>query len=115
MLRTEVRTGIPDGIEQHKQSADVVARGDLEECVDALAEAGGVLLPQQIVQEDAHRVHADGFRPTELEVDPLRIESVRLPHLELIDRGRGNVVGTEDPGLSRIPVTGLLLAPALPR
>src|SRR6516162_2511529 len=115
MLWTEVRVRIPDRIEEHEERAYVVAGSNLEKGSDAPPEAGGVLLPQQIVQEDAHGVHADGSRPTELEVDPLRIESVRLPHLERVDRGRGYVVGTEDPGLSRIPVTGLLLAPALPR
>ena len=45
---------------------------DGEKGVDALLEAVGVLLPEEVVEEDAHGVHADGFGPAEFAVDALR-------------------------------------------
>ena len=78
MLRAEPRRGIPTGIEEHEERADVMARGDGQELVDALAKSGGVLLPEQIVEKDAHGVHAHGFGPAEFFVD-LRRDRMWLP------------------------------------
>ena len=91
----------------------MVLGGDLEELVNALLEALRILLPQQIVQEDAHGVHAQRFRPAQFLVDLLRIEGLCLPHLQFVDRAGGNVVGAHQPGLLLIPGVGLLLGPAL--
>ena len=63
----------------------MVLRGDGQELVEALEESRRILLPKQIVQEDSHGVHADGFCPSKLLVDLLRIERVGLPHLEFVD------------------------------
>ena len=88
---------------------------DCEEGVDALAEAGGVLLPEEIVEEDAHGVHADGFGPAEFGIDALWIEGVRLPHLELVDGVGGDVVAADEPGLLGVPGIGLVFSPAFGR
>src|SRR5947207_2631459 len=63
MLRAEMRQRIPAGVEEDKHRTNVMARGDGQEAVEALLKAGGILLPKQIVQEDAHGVHAEGFGP----------------------------------------------------
>jgi hypothetical protein len=68
-----------------------------------------ILLPEQVVQEDAHGVHAQTFRPAQLLVDLLWIESLRLPHFQLVDCIRRNVVAAHQPGLLRIPAIGLSL------
>ena len=53
-LLAKLRVRIPAGIEEHEENADVVFVGDGEEGVDAFLKAGGILLPQKIVKEDAH-------------------------------------------------------------
>src|SRR3546814_9303437 len=58
---------------------------------------------QQIVQEDALRVHADARRPAEFLVDRRGIESGLVPHFELVDRRAGGVIGTDQPRLLVIP------------
>jgi hypothetical protein len=87
-------------------------RGYREKGVNALAEAGGILLPEQVVEENAHCVHADAFRPAELQVDALGVEGRRLPHLQFVDGRRGDVVRADEPGLLPIPVVGPLFGPA---
>lgn len=71
-----------------------------------------ILLPEQVVQEDAHGIHAHRFRPAEFLVDLDRIEGRRLPHLQLIDRRRGHVIAADQPWLLRVPGIRLLLRPA---
>ena len=66
----------------------------------------------QIVQEHAHRRHPEAFGQAQFFVDPLRIERVGLPHLELVDGGRGNVVAADQPGLLGVPRCGLGFGPA---
>src|SRR5579883_2043432 len=83
-----------------------------QELVDSLGEALRVLLPNQVVQEYAHRVHADAFRPPKLLVDTIRVEAFGLPHLDLIDGGRGDEIRSHEPGLLRVPSISLLLRPA---
>ena len=112
VLLAELRVRIPARIEEHEQRLDVVLRGDVEEPVDPLPIAVGVLLPRQIVQEHPHRRHAEAFGPAELLVDRSRIERVRLPHLELVDGGGRDVVAADQPWLLRVPVVGLRLGPA---
>jgi hypothetical protein len=87
-------------------------RGDGEEGVEAALEAVGVLLPELVLQEDAHDVHADGFSVTEFAVVNGWIEGVGLEHLELVDGIRWDVVRADEPGLVGVPVVGLLLGPA---
>src|SRR6266550_6467948 len=68
-LRTEMRHRIPNRVEEHEHRSNVVSVGDREELVHATQEANRVLLPEEIVQEDAHRVEAERLRPSELTVD----------------------------------------------
>jgi hypothetical protein len=90
----------------------VVLLRDGEELIDAMQEPVRVLLVREIVQEHAHRVHADGLRPPEFEIDPRRIERRGLPHLQFVDRCRGDVIGADQETLARVPVVRLLLGPA---
>ena len=85
---------------------------DGEEGVEALLEAFGILLPELVLQEDAHGVHADALRHAELFVVQLRIPGGSLKHFELIDGVGGNVVGAYQPGLLRVPGVGLFGRPA---
>ncbi len=86
-----------------------------EELAQPLEEALRVLLPQQVVQEDAHRVHADAFGHAEFLVVQRRIPGLGLEHLQLIDRVRGDVVRADQPRLLRYQAfarSGVQRAPA---
>src|SRR5215469_7058039 len=85
MLRTQPRVWVPAGVEENKDGADVMLRGDGQKLVDATPETLLILLPRQVVEEHAHGVHANAFSPAEFAVDLVRIEGVRLPHLELVN------------------------------
>ena len=110
-LLAELRVGIPAGIKKHKEDADVVFVGNGEECVDAVLETGGVLLPEKVVEKDAHGVEADGLGPAEFEINALGIERVGLPHFELVDGGGGDEVAANEPRLLSVPIVGALLGP----
>ena len=112
MLQAELGIWIPARIEKHEQRLDVVTRGDREKSVDAILEAGGILLPDQIMKEHAHRVHPHVFGPAQLLVDLSWIEGRRLPHLQLVDCVRRNVVAADQPRLLLVPRPGFLLRPA---
>jgi hypothetical protein len=112
MLRAELRVGIPAGIEEHEDGLDVCLEAIVEEGVEALLEAFGILLPELVLQEDAHGVHADALRHAEFFVVELRIPGGGLKHFELIDGVGGNVVCADEPGLLRVPGVGLLGGPA---
>ena len=112
MLRAELGVRVPAGVEEDKDGADVMACGDGQKSVDALREAFRVLLPEQVVQEDAHGVHADGFGPAEFAIDGGGVEGVGLPHFQLVDGGGGKEVGAHRPGLLGVPGVGLGFGPA---
>ena len=113
MLRPEPGVRIPAAVEQDEDRANPVTRGDGEEAVDALLEPGRILLPGEVVEEHAHRVHPELLGPAELAVDRGGIEGFGLPHLKLVDRIGGNVIGAREPGLVRVPVLRLLRRPPL--
>ena len=89
--------------------------GDGQKCVDALLKALRILLPEQVVQEHAHGVHADALGPAQFAVDGGRIEGVGLPHLQFVDGRRRQKVRAHRPGLAGVPGVGLRLGPALLR
>src|SRR5258708_39675249 len=64
MLRSQLRIRIPAGIEQHENSSDMVLIRDREVSRYPCFERVLVLLPEQVVQEYAHGVHAEAFGPT---------------------------------------------------
>ena len=68
---------------------------DGQKRIHALAEARLVLLPEQIVEEYPHGVHADALRPAQFEIDPFRIERFGLPHFQLVDCGGRDVIGAD--------------------
>src|SRR5487761_1155815 len=82
-----------------------------EEYVDALLETPRVLLPQKIVQKNPHGVHPDALGPAKFLIDLPRIETCRLPHLQLVDGIARNIVRAYQPWLLRIPLVRLGLAP----
>ena len=89
MLRAELWIRIPAAVEQHQQRLDTCAsRRWSRNSIDPPFEAGGILLPKLIMQEHAHRVHADPLGPSRARGRcACRIPSLGLPHLQLIDRG----------------------------
>ena len=112
MLQSQFRVRIPTRIEKHKQRLDVVPRRDFKELIDALLESDGILLPQQVMEENPHRVHPQTLRPTKLFVDLGGVETLRLPHFQLVDRVFRNVVAADQPRLPVIPSLRFLPAPA---
>src|SRR5215831_14874328 len=110
-LRTQLGLRIPARIEKNKQGTDVVLRRDREELVETLLKSIGVLLPEQIVQEDAHRVHAQVLGPAQFFVDLLRIEGAGLPHLQFIDGVGGNEIAANQPRLLLVPLSSFLFTP----
>jgi hypothetical protein len=89
----------------------MVPGSDHQEPIDALLETSRILLPQQVVQEDPHGIHSHRFRPSEFLVDLRRIEGLRLPHLELVNRRLGHVVAANQPRLSGVPGVCLRFRP----
>ena len=115
MLRAELGKRFPAGIEEHKDRPDVMPRGNGEKCIDALLESLRILLPEKVVQEDTHGIHADALSPAKLAVDRGRVEGIGLPHLEFVDRGGRKKIRAHRPGLRFVPGVGLLLCPVLLR
>ena len=103
MLDSELWTWVPARIKQHKERFDVVTRGNFQKLSDSLFEALRIFLPYQVVQKDAHRVHSHVFRPTEFLVDLSGIETLRLPHLQLVDRIGRDVITPHKPWLLVVP------------
>ncbi len=90
----------------------MMAGGDGEKGVEAADEAFGILLPELVLKEDAHGVHADGFGEAQLAVVDGGVEGRSLKHLELVDGIGGNVVRADEPGLAAIPGVRRFLGPA---
>ena len=111
MLNSEFRVWIPARIKQHEERPDVMSEANLQKLIDAFFEAIRILLPYQVVQEYAHRIHPEALRPTQFPVDLRRVEALRLPHLEFVDGICRNVVAANQPGLLLIPGLCLLLGP----
>src|SRR5450432_4694526 len=89
----------------------MVLCADRQKCVDPLPKARGVLLPQKIVQEYAHGIHANVLSPAKLLVDLLRIEGVFLPHFQFVDGTGRNVVAADQPWLLLVPSVRFGLTP----
>ena len=86
--------------------------GDLQKFVHTIEEACGILLPGEVVEENAHRVHAEALRPRfKFAVDGREIEGVGLPHFEFVDGGAGDEIAADQPGLLCVPVVGVLRRP----
>src|SRR6266550_6433102 len=96
-LRTEMRHWIPYRVKEHEHRSNVVSVGDREELIHATQKADRILLPEETVQEDAHRVEAERLCPSELTVNGTWVERRRLPHLELVDCRAGNKVAADKP------------------
>jgi hypothetical protein len=88
-------------------------RADREKRIHPLPETGRILLPQQIMQEDPHGVHAQPLGPPQLLVDLLRIKRRRLPHFEFVDGILRHEVAAHQPRLLLVPAVGLVVGPAL--
>src|ERR1700719_853567 len=108
-LRAKMRHRIPYRVEEHEHRSNVVSVGNREELVHATQEADRILLPEEIVQEDAHCVEADRLCPSELTVDGTWVDGRDLPHLQLVDGRTGNEVATDKPACGIGPCAGPLL------
>ena len=82
--------------------------GNLQELIDTLLEAVGILLPHQVMQEDAHGVHPDVLSPTELFVNLRSVERRRLPYLQLVDCVFRDIVAPDRRRM--IPIASLVIA-----
>src|SRR6476661_3697504 len=111
MLLSEFWICIPAGIEQYKKRPDFVFLGDAQKNIDALLETFRILLPEQVVQKDAHGVEAERLRPTEFGIDALGIKGRGLPHFQLIDGCGWNVVAADKPWLTGVPLVRGFLGP----
>ena len=83
----------------------------MQKLIDASCEARPIFLPNQVMQEDAHRVHTHTLRPAQLLVDLGWIEGLCLPHLKLIDGVFGDIVAAHQPRLLAVPRLRFLLRP----
>jgi hypothetical protein len=110
-LFARLRERVPARIEEHEQRFDLVFRGDLQKLVDPLAVSGGVLAPGQVMQKDAHRVHAQPFGPAQFFIDGLRVEGLGLPHFEFVDGVGRDVIAADQPRLFGVPLVCLLFRP----
>src|SRR6185369_4785995 len=97
-LFAERRVRIPHTVEKDKERADVVLVGNLQETVHPIEKAGGVLVPKEIVKENAHTVEAKLLGVAQFAIDRNGVKGVSLPHLELVDRGAGREVTPNEPG-----------------
>src|SRR4051812_3577882 len=104
---------IPATVEEDEDHADVVLVGGVEELIESRKISLRILIPRDVVQEDAHAVEADALRVSELAIDGRKIEGVGLPHLQLVDRGRRNEVAPDEPAGFLRPRVRLLGCPAL--
>jgi hypothetical protein len=85
---------------------------NLKNYFDAFLKAQGILLPGKIMKKNTRRVQANRFCPTELKIDPFRIERLGLPHFEFVDSRSGNVVAADEPRLLGVPFGSLLFTPS---
>src|SRR5262252_1292275 len=102
----------PAGMKENKQRTDMMLRGDGQKLIDAFLETVGVPLPKQIVEEDAHGVHAERFRPAQFLIDLIWIERGLLPHFQFVYGGTRDVIATDKPWLLRVPIIRFFLRPA---
>jgi len=86
--------------------------GNIQIKANTVAEPLRILEPEKIVQEHPHRVESQVVRPTEFTTDRLRIETIRLPHLQLVDGGAGDKVAPHQPGLRGVPLLRLFDRPS---
>src|SRR5215469_7365631 len=110
-LRTEFGPRVPARVEEHEKRTDVVTRGDGKKLIESLTETGGILLPEQIMQEHPHGIHAKAFGPAEFFLDLIWVKGAGLPHLQLVDRGLRDVVTADKPRLTSVPIVSFLFGP----
>src|SRR6516225_5556200 len=111
MLEAKVRQRIPTRVEEHEHGTNVMAPRNGQELFNAVLKANGVPFRKQIVEKNAHCIHAHRFCPAHFLVDLGWVESLLLPHLELVDRGLRYVIAAHQPWWTPVPVVRLLLRP----
>lgn len=102
---------VPAVVEEDKDRDDVMFFCDLQILVHAIFESCGILLPGQVVEEDAHAVQSDGCGVAQFTIDGTRIEAGSLPHFELVDRRAGDEVAAPEPSFGSVPFGGFCFAP----
>jgi hypothetical protein len=113
MLRAELWIRVTAGIEEYEDGPDVMLGGNGQKLIDAVLKACGILLPNEVVQEDAHGVHAQALCPPELAIDLRRIEGRCLPHFKFVDGVGVKEVCAHKPRLLLVPLIGPVLGPTL--
>ena len=113
-LRAGLRQGIPNAVKNDEDNREVMAAGGAEELVHPVEKSSRVLLPGEVVEEDAQGIETQILGPGQFTVDLLEIEGIRLPHFELIDRVGGNIIAPDRPGPLLHPGLGFFRGPARP-
>jgi hypothetical protein len=111
VLAAQFGQRIPAGVQEDEQRFDTVASCDGDKLREAPLETTLILQPQQVVEEDPHRVESVQLCPAEFDVDALGAECVGLKHLQLVAGLRGDVVGADQPALRFIPAIGTVNRP----
>ena len=88
---------------------------DGQKRVDAALESRSILLPEQIMQEHSHGVHAERLRPAKLLVNFFGIECGGMPHFELIDCVGRQVIASHEPRFARVPLVCAFFGPTVIR
>ncbi len=102
---------IPAIIEENKQRPNLVLRSNLQKRRHPLLKSFRVSLISQIMEINPNRVHPNPFRPSQLPINRPRIPTLRLPHLQLVDRSRRQKVSPDNPRLLRLPLVSLFSCP----
>ena len=103
VLPSDARFRFETVVEQDWNRSNAVFGGDSEEPAEPFLQSLGVGFPHDVVDENPHAVKTKVFRPAQLPVYGGRIERLLLPHFNIVDRGAGQEVATDQPRLLAIP------------
>ena len=101
----------PIGKKSHN-SLDPVAVADPKELIDTLFETVRISFPDHVMQKNANRIESQAFGKVHFLFYGLRVERLPLPHFELIDCRRSNIVEPYRPFVRGIPGIRPLFRPS---
>ena len=96
-----------------RQGLDAVLVAYVQELVEALDESFGIVGINQEGEEYSDGIESKVLRHGKFLVYGFGVETLRLPHLDLVDGGRGDIVASHDPSVILRPFIGFFFAPAI--